>query len=81
MSYNTHKRDALDAACPLAHRVSHARSLAVMIASRHGVDRDIVLAEVRRRIGVDLHAVASPEDLVRAVVCLDELRESPEWTK
>lgn len=76
MSWNTHKRAALDTTQPFAHRLSHARSLAVMVSSRHGVDRSQVLEAVRRNTGIDLTQMKSDVDLNQAIECLENLRVS-----
>ena len=75
MSYNTHKRQALDAASPLAHRASHARSCVLHVANAYHVHRDEILQRVKRLSSVDLLAVSTEEELGRAVACLDALRE------
>lgn len=74
MSYNVHKRLALDPTRPLAHRHSHARSLAVMVASRYRVPRQEVLDAVRRKTGLDVLTGVSGSDLPRAIAALDAIR-------
>jgi hypothetical protein len=74
MSYNTHKRFALDATKPLPHRVSHARSCTVHVASQLHIPRAEIIQRVKSLSGVDLMDVSSGEDLLRALACLDGLR-------
>lgn len=74
MSYSSNRRDARDPARPLNHRVSHARSCAMLIAQKFNVHRDAVLERVRKRCGVDLNRVASEDELNRAIDLLEEIR-------
>lgn len=74
MSYNVHKRQALDPTRPLSHRNSHARSLAVMIAGRYRVPRQEVLDAVRRETDLDLLEGVRDSDLPRAIAALDAIR-------
>jgi len=77
MSYNTHKRFALDATKPLPHRASHARSCTVHVASQLHVPRSEIIQRVKSLSGIDLMTVSTDEDLHRALVCLDGLRLPP----
>ena len=77
MSYNTHKRFALDDTNPLPQRVSHARSCTMQVASQLRVPREEIIQRVAVLSGVDLHSVTSGEELARAFVCLDGLRLPP----
>lgn len=74
MSYSTHKRQALDAAEPLSHRASHARSCANHVAEKLNVHRDGVIECVKHSTGIDLRVIGSDEELRRAMACLDGLR-------
>jgi len=74
MSYNTHKRFALDATKPLPHRASHARSCTVHVASQLHVPRGEIIERVKSLTGVDLMTVSTDESLHRALACLDGLR-------
>ncbi|MEL6797426.1 MAG: hypothetical protein AAFO89_11470 [Planctomycetota bacterium] len=81
MSYNVHKRQALDTSRPIEHRMSHARSLTVITSQRHEVHRDVVLDRVHELTGLSLREPLSDEDLRTAIRCLDTLRENfPEVT-
>lgn len=74
MSYNTHKRQALDMSRPIEHRMSHARSLTVITCKRHRVPRHAVIDRVRELTALDLNNPLSDEDLRTAIRCLDALR-------
>lgn len=74
MSYNIHKRFALDTTKPFPHRASHARSCTVHVASQLHVPRSEIIQQVKSLSGVDLMNVSNDEDLHRALVCLDQLR-------
>lgn len=76
MSYNTHKRDALNAEMPISHRMSHLRSLTEITSSRYKVNRESVIIRVRELTGLDLHSHLSNDQILAAVECLDALRES-----
>ena len=75
MSYNVHKQQALDTSRPMKHRMSHARSLCVITAVRHGVRREAVIDRVRELTGLNLHEVLSEEAIQTAIRCLDSLRK------
>ena len=77
MSYNNHKRFALDATKPFSHRASHARSCTVHVSSQLRLPREEVIQRVAALSGVDLHTVATDEELARALACLDSLRLPP----
>lgn len=74
MSYNIHKRFALDVTKPLPHRASHARSCAVHVSEKLHVHRDEIFQRVKQASGVDLEAVSSGDQLPLALASLDELR-------
>lgn len=74
MSYNVHKRKALDPASPLSHRNSHARSLAERISSRYHVPRSQVIEAVMGRTGLDLLRGVSESELPLAIAALDAIR-------
>lgn len=74
MSYNVHKRMALDPTRPLSHRNSHARSLAEMISSRYRVPRSQVIDAVMRKTGLDLLLGVRESELPVAIAALDAIR-------
>ena len=74
MSYNSHRRKAVDINQPLAHRASHARTCAVCVCEKFGVSRATVFDEVRKTTDVDLNAGASSTDIINAIYALDLLK-------
>lgn len=76
MSYNVHKRQALDTSRPILHRMSHARSCTVITATRHGVRREEVIQRLLEKTGLDLMSPMSDEQLARAMEYLEYLREN-----
>jgi hypothetical protein len=76
MSYQTHRRIALDPEQPLVIRMSHARSCALRVGRKWGVRRSVVLDAVRDRCGVNLKIPGTDEDLTKALAVLTELREN-----
>ena len=74
MAYSAHRRDALDASLPIAHRASHARSCANHVASRCKVHRDVIIERVRELTGVDLQAITSADDFEPVIAALERLR-------
>ena len=74
VSYSAHRRDALDPEMPLPHRVSHARSCAMLMGQKYRVHRDAVIEAVRRACGVDLTAPATEAEIVAAVGALDSIK-------
>lgn len=76
MSYSTHRRQVLNAAEPLPHRASHARSCANHVAEALKVHRDEVIECVKHSTGIDLRVIGSDEELWRAMACLDGLRQA-----
>jgi hypothetical protein len=75
MSYNNHKRQALEEWRPIKHRMSHLRSCTVHISERHKVHRDLIIEKVLELTGLDLYSPLSNEELVTATQCLDQIRE------
>lgn len=74
MSYSSHRRAVLDATAAPAHRASHARSCALLIAGKLGVHRDAVIAWLQRKAGIDLNIVNDHDTLLRVQPLLDALR-------
>jgi hypothetical protein len=74
VSYSTHRRDALDPARPIPHRLSHARSLAMLMGQKYSVPRPDVLDLVRRACGVDLTTAMTDAEVIAAVQVLDRIK-------
>ncbi|SDG87453.1 hypothetical protein SAMN05216588_101267 [Pseudomonas flavescens] len=77
MSFNSHRRKLLDERSPLSHRASHARSCALLVAQKLGLQRDDVIEQVARKTGVDLDEPRSPAELLIALVELESMRLVP----
>lgn len=76
MSFSANKRDALDVTLPVAHRMSHLRSCAVLVAEKYRVARSIVIERVAAKTGVDITQAASDAEIERAAAALTQLRVS-----
>lgn len=74
MSYNSHQRKLLDDSVSLEHRASHARSCALHVANKLGVDREYVIELVKQKTGVSLHDPCSADGLIAAHRELEHLR-------
>jgi hypothetical protein len=72
-SFEAHRRIALDPQRPLDHRMSHARSCALVVGRRRGEARSVILARVRDTCGVDLLVPATDEQLIDALGVLEAL--------
>ena len=75
MSFSANKRDALDVTMPVAHRMSHLRSCAVLVAEKYRVPRSIIIERVARIAGVDITQAASDADIERAAAALQRLND------
>ncbi|MCX5691816.1 MAG: hypothetical protein NTV94_18820 [Planctomycetota bacterium] len=75
MSFSASKRDALDLTMPVAHRMSHLRSCAVLVAEKYRVPRSIIIERVARIASVDITQAASDAEIERAVAALQRLKE------
>ena len=73
MSHNSHRKAVRDPTAPLPHRASHARSCALHVAARLGLQRDQVLAIVERKTGLSLVQVTNDRDLMAAFECMEAL--------
>lgn len=73
MSYSANRRIVLDAAAPLEHRASHARSCALHVANKLGVKRSVVLEHVAARTGIDLNSPPSGEALATAFASIEAI--------
>ena len=74
MSYSNHKRLALDASRPLAHRASNVRSCAVHVSQKLRVRRSEIIERVLKLSGVDLCNIQEEQELLRGLSSLDSLR-------
>lgn len=74
MSYSTNRRDALDPGLPIAHRLSHARSCAMLLGQKYSIHRFVILDLIRRSCGVDLEAPAAEPDIIAAIGALDRIK-------
>jgi hypothetical protein len=74
MSFNSNRRATLDEKLPLEHRASHARSCAIHVANKLGLERDAVIDLVLVKAGVDLHHPNSGAELLLAIDAMEALR-------
>ena len=74
MSYSSHVRRVMNPELPLATRVSHLRSCAMLVARKYGVPR----SEILTRIGIEPTYPAgdlpSPVQIEHALAILQEVR-------
>lgn len=66
MSHSSARKKVLDAAIPLAHRASHARSCANHVANRLGITRRELLMKVEKDSGSNLASPLTEEELINA---------------
>ena len=66
----------MDETLSLSHRVSHARSCAMLVGQKWRVPRSAVIDQVQVLCGVDLTAITQEQEVVNAMSTLDGLRES-----
>lgn len=76
MSFSAHKRDALDATLPLAHRMSHVRSCAVLLGQKYRVPRGVIIDRVKVLCGVDITLPIDDAAVQQAVRVLESIKES-----
>ncbi len=74
MSFNSHRRKLLDESEPLEHRASHARSCALHVAKKLGLEREAVIELVASQTGVNLLNLESPNHLIVALEALERIR-------
>lgn len=74
MSFNSHRRKLLDESEPLEHRASHARSCALHVANKLGLEREVVIELVASETGVSLHDPESAAHLMIAYEALERIR-------
>jgi hypothetical protein len=76
MSFNAHKRDALDATVPINQRMSHLRSCAMLMGQKYRVPRSIIIERIQQLCGVDIAVIANEVEVQRAVQALVQIKES-----
>ena len=76
MSFNAHKRDALDVTLPINHRMSHLRSCAVLLGDKYRVPRSSIIERVLHLCGVDITVSAKEPEIQRAMQALVIIKES-----
>jgi hypothetical protein len=74
VSFSAHRRDALNPNLPIAHRLSHARSCAMLMGQKYKMHRSVIINLVRRSCGVDLMGLANEAEIVEAVRVLDKIK-------
>jgi len=78
MSFNSHRRKLLDETESLEHRASHARSCALLVANKLGLEREVVIELVASQTGVSLHKPESATNLITALEALERIRAQAE---
>lgn len=78
MSFSSNRKKLLNESEPLDHRASHARSCALHVANKLGVEREAVIELVAQQTGVSFHHPKSVADLLRAFEVLEKIRQSAE---
>ena len=78
MSFNSHRRKLLDETEPLEHRASHARSCALHVANKLGLEREVVIELIASQTGVSLHNPESATHLIAAFEALERIRAQAE---
>ena len=58
----------------MAHRLSHARSCAMLMGQEYKVRRSMIIDLVRRACGVDLMSLATEADMGEAIRVLDQIK-------
>ncbi|TLM99796.1 hypothetical protein FDZ73_21070 [bacterium] len=74
MSFSSNRRAVQDESLPLEHRASHARSCALHVANKLGVQREAVISEVAKKTGINLHGPVQAPELLQALAYLEALR-------
>lgn len=74
MSFNSHRRMLLDKSQSFSHRALRARSCALLVSRKLGVERGILIELVQSKTGVDLHAPQSSGELLIALEELTSMR-------
>jgi hypothetical protein len=67
MSFSTNRRNALDPNRPMAHRLSHARSCAMLMGEKYKVPRSVILDFIRKTSGITLTEPVTESELIEAV--------------
>ncbi|MFO0857827.1 MAG: hypothetical protein U0640_10770 [Phycisphaerales bacterium] len=76
MSFSAHKRDSLDESMPIAHRMSHLRSCAVLVAEKYNVPRSEVVNRIKSSGGVNIEEPQSNSDIQRVIEVLTLMKTS-----
>ena len=76
MSFNVHKRKALDAALPFNHRMSNLRSCAMLVSQKFRVPRSMIITRVAEQCGVDITLSANDAEIHLAVAILEQIKQS-----
>ena len=74
MSFSSNRRAVQDESLPLEHRASHARSCALHVANKLGVQREVVISAVAEKTGINLHGPVLGFELLQALAYLEALR-------
>ncbi len=74
MSFSSNSNRVKDESLPLKHRASHARSCALHVANKLGVDREEIIDLVEQKTGVSLHQPQSTAELLTGFEALEALR-------
>jgi hypothetical protein len=74
MSYSSNRHLVNDESLPLDHRASHARSCALHVANKLGVDREAIIDLVAQQSGVSLHNPKSSNELLVGFSALEAIR-------
>jgi hypothetical protein len=74
VSFSAHRRDALDPSLPIAHRLSHVRSCAMLMGQKYKVRRSVILDLVKHSCGADLMGQVSESEIVEAIRLLDRIK-------
>lgn len=78
MSFSSNRRLLQDESLAVEHRASHARSCALHVANKLGVERETVIDYVKQRSGVSLHAPQDGGAILSAFKVLEALRQGEE---
>lgn len=79
MSYSSNRRLVNDESLPLAHRASHARSCALHVANKLGVNREAIIDLVAQQSGVSLHKPQSSSELLAGLKALEAIRSGENY--
>ncbi len=74
MSFSSNRNRVKDESLPLQHRASHARSCALHVANKLGVNREAIINLIEQQSGVSLHQPRSSAELLVGFSALEALR-------